>query len=385
MRRKTASLRRAAAALLAFSLAAARADAAHAGGSVRVEIEGCSLQTAEVTRLVQLELGSVLAAGADASDYRVTIRCSGADLSISLFDPLTQKSLSRTTVAPPPSQPEPERLVALTVAQLYRAAWLELAATDPPPLSPTDPRQRPPEEVALARRAAAQTLGDRRPDDGSAAPSTGVGPNGSSAPSTGVGAKQGVSKAPHPGGLAAPQAAPSPVQPRDRPWSIGVSPGMRARHLESAVLFPSLEATAAWAPGGRPFWVFAGGGFEWADVPRATGTLETLLVRGSAGVGMEPLVAGPWSAFAEASAGLTYLTISGHASRAPYAGRQIGGAGFDGSVGLGVAARLDAVRVELIGRFGLLAGTPTGIVAGDDDLSLDGPWTGLDLRLKWMW
>ncbi len=385
MRRKTVSLLRAATALLAFSLAATRADAAHAGGSVHVEIEGCSLQTAEVTRLVQLELGSVLAAGADASDYRVTIRCSGPDLSISLFDPLTQKSLARTTLAPPPSQPEPERLVALTVAQLYRAAWLELAAADPPPLSPADPRTRPPEEIASARREAVQTLRDRRPDDGSVAPSTGVGPNGSSAPSPGVGPKQGVSKAPHSGGLAAPQVAPSPLLLRECPWSLGVSVGARARHLESAVLFPSLEATAAWAPAGRSFWLFAGGGLEWADVARETGMLETLLVRASAGVGMEPLVAGRWSGFAEASAGLTYLTISGHASRAPYAGRQIGGAGFDGSVGIGVAARLDAVRVELLGRFGLLAGTPTGIVAGDDDLSLDGPWSSVDLRLKWMW
>lgn len=32
-----------------------------------------------------------------------------------------------------------------------------------------------------------------------------------------------------------------------------------------------------------------------------------------------------------------------------------------------------------------LVGTPTGIVAGDDDLSLDGPWGGIDLRFEWAW
>lgn len=357
---RATALRRPLAAGLALSVLAAPASLLHAAGSMPVSVEGCGMSSDEVTRLVQLELSSVLAAGADPAAYRVTIRCDGADLHLSLFDPLTRKSLARTVARPPPTQPEPERLVALTVAQLYRAAWLELTTDDPPPLAPSPAETRPPEEIASARRAAAQTLAERPPDIPSATPML-------------------------PTPTLPTPTLPAPTSPGGRSWSLGVALGARVRHAEDPLVLPNMEVFATWASTGRSFWLLVQAGMEWADVARETGMLETLLVRGGAGIGATALVSGRWSTFVEAAAGLTHLTISGHAARPPYTGERIAGAGFDSSVALGVAVNEGPVRLELTGRAGLLAGTPTGIVAGDEDLSLDGAWGGVDLRFRWGW
>lgn len=363
---------------LALSTALLWSAEVRAVGAMEVSIEGCPMRADETTRLVKLELGSVLAAGSDASAYRVTLQCSGSDLRITIVDPLTAKSLARTVVAPPPSQPEPERLVALTVAQLYRASWLELAAEAPSPLPAAEPGNRPSEEMAAARIAAIRALEQPTNDRAAPSPNPAVA-SGASSPNPAVVPGAPASRSP----VAPAPAVSGPASSEHRSWSLGVSLGARARHLESAVLFPSLEASVAWAPRSASLRLSVHGGVEWADIPRATGMLETLLVRAGIGLGMEPFASGPWSGLVEATGGLTHLTISGHAPRELYTGRQIGGPGFDGSVALGLSLRLDAIRFDALARVGLLVGTPTGLVAGDDDLSLDGPWTGAELRVRW--
>lgn len=60
------------------------------------------------------------------------------------------------------------------------------------------------------------------------------------------------------------------------------------------------------------------------------------------------------------------------------------GGGFDGSVGIGVGWTPHPIRLELLGLIGLLAGSPAGLVEGDDEVSLDGAWGGLDLRIGWL-
>ncbi|MBL8742014.1 MAG: hypothetical protein JNK04_12995 [Myxococcales bacterium] len=304
---------------------------------ISVRVDGCTLRSSELERLVKLELASVLDAGA-AGGYVVAIRCEADEVQIALRDPLTKKGLERTVVAPPSSQPEPERLLALTIAQLYRASWLELAAEPTAPLDSPPTVERPVAELAKAREAAVGSLPVRVPP-------------------------------------------PSAVRPSFA--SLGVSVGGRVRASDAPVLLPSLDLRASWLPTGELVWLSLATAAEWANVTRASGSLSALVLRGDLGVGIEPLVSGPWSGFAEVEGGIAVTRIAGDAEPGYWEDTALG-PGFEGSLGLGAAARVDAIRFELLARVGFLHGTPAGIVSDDADLSLDGVSGGLDLRVRWM-
>ncbi len=304
---------------------------------IAVTVDSCSLSSGELERLVKLELSSVLETSASGG-YAVAIRCEAGEVHIALRDPLTKKGLERTVVAPPASQPEPERLIALTIAQLYRASWLELAAEPAAPLASPPEVGRPVAELAKARKAAVERLPTREP------------------------------------------IAPIAERPRA---SLGVSAGERVRARDTPLLLPSVDLRATWLPTGELVWLSVATAVEWANVGRTSGSLSTLLLRGDVGVGIEPLVSGPWSGFAEVEGGVAVTRIAGEAL-AGYRADTALGPGFEGSIGIGAAARVDVIRFELVGRVGLLHGTPAGLVAADEDLSLDGISGGLDLRVRWM-
>ena len=330
------------ASLLPFLEAApARAEEAD---SVSVTSSDCTFDAKELERLVKLELSSVLDQQG-SGQYGVELRCSDDAIAIKIRDPLTRKSLERSVRPPPASQPEPERLLALTVAQLYRAAWLELAADTKGALPPSEPAPRAARVVMAARRAAESTL----------------------SPSIG-------------------RTAPRPTRPANQPqrpptWSIGVAGGVRARRLQQPIVLQSLELDASMRPTGRLLWVLVDAGAEWASLSRSAGNVDVVLARGAAGMGVEPLVAGRWSGFAELAAGFAYARIAGRDPIRGYKAGHVAGAGFDGSVALGAALTVGFLRVELTGRSGLLANTPAGRIRGQHDVSLDGPWAGGDLRL----
>jgi len=319
------------AALFAITtLASARASADPAAG-IHVGVEGCALDAGELERLVRLELVSVLGPEASGS-YDVAIRCQSEELTIALYDPLTAKKIERVVALPPPSQSERERLVALAVAQLYRAAWLELVAHDPPPLSAPD-ATRPkaaPREVEGAKGAAARVV--RR-------------------------------------------VAPTQT------LSIALLGGAVGRALESPLVFPEAEVEVAFVLEHK-LRLGVYGGLEWASIGRLTGVVDTLLGRAGAIAGFEPLSLGAWSGFVEAAGGVGYGRLSGSSAKAPYREGTVSGAGFDGAIGVGAAARVGPIRFEIVARLGMLVGTPTGWVAGDDDVSLDGVWAGGALRLR---
>lgn len=319
---------------LALALGATRADADE---SINVTVEGCQLDASELERLVKLELVSVLDGNAGGG-YAVAMRCHGGHVHIRLRDPLTSKGLERSVLAPPVSQAEPERLLALTVAQLYRASWLELSAEPVSPLPIADVVPRPAKELASAQKTAVATM----------------------------------------------RAPPSKPEGPPKRGSVSALVGGRVRAADTPILLPSVGLEGSWMPTGELFWVIAATGFEWAAVTRDTGTLNTLLLRAGAGLGVEPLVSGPWSGFGELTGGVAIARISGADLAPGYESNVALGAGFEGSLGVGVAARVDVIRFELIGRVGLLYGTPAAIVSGDEDLSLDGVSGGLDLRVRWM-
>lgn len=320
-------------AVVAAVLAASIGWAGRAFGEpIDVEIHQCEWRRDELARLVRLELASVLVASGPTAVYRVAITCMPQGVRIQLDDPLTGKRLERVVTAPPLDQPEPERLLALTVAQLYRASWLELVAEDEPPLPAADPALPREDALATAREAVLPTV--------------------------------------------------QPSRPTDRPWSVGLGGGVQIRRLQAPLVLPRVEAQVAWWPS-RRVWLFVSGGGEWASPSRTTGTVETLVLRGAAGVGVEPLVRGAWSAFAEIESGAAYARFEGTDVPDGYATDTIAGAGFDASVALGAGLTVEPIRIELLGRLGVLAWTPVAIVDGDDDVALDGAWTGALLRMRW--
>lgn len=322
---------------LAVALAFGAAVPQEAAAQTWVDAPGCPVDAGLLSRLVRIELASVVDAAADPGRFVVSLRCVGREVKVALADPLTSKSLERVVLAPQPDEPEPERLLALTVAQLYRASWLELTARNVEP-APLPPAVLPtPNPVVLES------------------------------------ARQLVS-----GWMPPLEAVPL------RDLSLAVAGGLRARRLQEATLLPQVELTGSWAPTGEWFWFSLLAGVEAGSQRRAGGALDVLLGRFSGAIAVEPFASGPWSGFGELTWGAALLRVSTSDVAEGFRGGSVFGAGFDGSLALGAAARVDPLRFELLGRFGVLEGTPTAIVLDDDDLDLDGTWAGLELRVRWV-
>ncbi len=301
---------------------------ARAETPLSVKTDGCSLDLPALDRLIQIELGSVLQRPHGARPFRVDLACKEGDLSISIFDAITRKNISRTVNQPAPTS-EPERLVALAVAQLYRASWLELLAEDPPPLPP------PPREVIAAPEAvqAARLTVDRL-----VAPEA---PPGLSL--VAAGGARWHARAPAALGAAA----------------IGAA--VPARGLLLGVEVGLLKGTASRDAGAVGLWLI-----------EATATVQRELWASL----RARVVAGP-----ELSA--AYQQLGGRPSRAAIAGGTVSGAGVDAGLRASVWLRLGPVGLGAQARGGYLLGVPRGFIAGSDPVSLGGPWVGAELRLSW--
>jgi hypothetical protein len=121
------------------------------------ECEG--LSTAEVERLLAIELTTVAETGGIAASLAIELDCRGNVIEIAVRDPLTRKRLAREIPAPAPDAAGRERMVALAISQLFVASWLEL-------LMPPDQRPQPEPEVdpnaVVAARDTAETKVEAR-------------------------------------------------------------------------------------------------------------------------------------------------------------------------------------------------------------------------------
>jgi len=161
--------------------------------------------------------------------------------------------------------------------------------------------------------------------------------------------------------------------------------GARGRRLQTPALLPSIELVGTWAPTGELFWLSASGGLEYANLDRLSGAVDVIVGKVLVGGAIEPLVSGPWSGFAEVSAGVAITHFASSSVRPGYAAAPtLRGAGFDANLGVGAALLAGPIRLELVARAGALTGTPTGHVSADDAIDLDGPWVGGDWRMRWM-
>jgi hypothetical protein len=120
------------AAVLAVMLCAVPPAHADEGIDVTLEVAPCvRADSQRVRRLFELELGTSHAeSAAAASGARVAIRCDGDLVVLTVYDPVTGKSLSRAIDPGPPAGRD--RLIALAVLELLVASWVELEATPEP-------------------------------------------------------------------------------------------------------------------------------------------------------------------------------------------------------------------------------------------------------------
>lgn len=110
------------------------------GLDVTLEVAPCvRADAARVRRLFELELGTSHADAAGAAKgARLSIHCDGELILLSVHDPVTRKTLSRTIDPGPPAGRD--RLIALAVLELLVASWAELAATPEPVGEPAGSR-----------------------------------------------------------------------------------------------------------------------------------------------------------------------------------------------------------------------------------------------------
>ena len=115
------------------------------GPPIHLEVEPCgdAVSSPEVARIAALELRaeSVETVNRPASTTSVRVQCVGPRALIFVLDPLTGKSLARAIDLDAVAAPSRSRLLALAVAELVAASWIELdtnhspVAMAPPPAS----------------------------------------------------------------------------------------------------------------------------------------------------------------------------------------------------------------------------------------------------------
>jgi len=105
-----------------------------------LELEGCEgLDEAALSRRLELELLDVAPSLREVGPPPVVVRCTDALVAITIGDPATGKTVAREV--PRPDGVGAERVIALSVAELYIASWLELLMRPAPEAGEPDPPQ----------------------------------------------------------------------------------------------------------------------------------------------------------------------------------------------------------------------------------------------------
>jgi hypothetical protein len=129
------------------------------------EVDACvPVDQAQLRKLLSIELGTSSASEPPAevaadTPTRVWVRCGPAGIELLLEDGLTRKTLSRVLPAEAFTQGSQTRLLALSIAELVVASWVELRLTPKPAIEPVGP---PPSE--RARASAARVVERRAPE-----------------------------------------------------------------------------------------------------------------------------------------------------------------------------------------------------------------------------
>jgi hypothetical protein len=118
---------------------------------VALDTAGCpSLESALVHRLVGIELGTAVEPAAEDVTTLVTLRCSEEAIDIEVADAVTNKTLRRSIDRHALGAGTDERVIALAVAELVEASWVELRLEPEPPRPPSPVPEVRPEQRARA-------------------------------------------------------------------------------------------------------------------------------------------------------------------------------------------------------------------------------------------
>ncbi len=290
------------------------------------------LDAAEVERLVELELAAVTQEVRDGPPLQVELVCDADTLRIGVLDPLTSKQLERTVPAPA-AEPGRSRVVALAVAQLFAASWLELLLAPPPdepdPIAPPPAQGTSPAAIDAAATAARDWV-----------------------------------RAP----------------PVAREVELLAGAGARGRALESApwgALHIDLDARA-WL---RPRVAVIGRvGFDVGRSLRAAGQVRGSSVIGSVGMAWRSGT-GSVTLGGALLAGAGFASVRGDAPRPGYEASTLRGATGEALVSVGPRIAVGRLRVELDADVGAMLRTPRGLISDDVAVTMGGVFAGGTLRL----
>ena len=303
------------------------------GAPLRVEAPSCpTLDAHEVERLVSLELEAVTQEVRAGPPLRVELECEGEQLRIAVTDPVTDKRLQRQVPAPTEELGK-ERVVALAIAQLFAASWLELLLVQDPDEAAVEVEPRPAPgtsagAVEAARRVAHESTAVLEPEIELMA---GAGVRGRAL-----------------------EAAPFPALVVDvevRGWlaegvavvgRVGYDHGQAERELGRVI--------------GQAVTVGAGLGWRWRP-------------RSSIGLGGSALICAGWA------------RVTGRTDRqGPTTGSNQGATG-DLTVGLGPRVFAGRFRLDLDAELGGMLRSPEGLVSRERSVSMGGLYAGAVLRL----
>ncbi|HWB77923.1 MAG TPA: hypothetical protein VG755_23325 [Nannocystaceae bacterium] len=312
-----------------LALLLAHAEPAASEAQIEVAARDCGmLDAVEVTRLLRIELLAVTQEIRSGPPLEVELRCASPTMTIAVSDPLTGKRLARD-VPLPADEPGRERVVALAIAQLFAASWLELLLpSEPaPPASDPVPPKLAPEPAAVA-------------------------------------------------------AARTDARKRVRPRSLAVAFGgvVRGRALERT---PTLTGGGeidlrGWFGDAA---IVVRVGLEAGSARRPQGNVRALAVIGSVGAAGRVHVGERWDLGGLVLVGGGFARLRGDPSQPGVeAGGIVGGTG-QLMVGGGPRLRLGRIALELDAEIGGMLRTPQGQVADQRTVTLGGLFVGGALRL----
>lgn len=141
---------------------------AFAGNHPRVELalDPCVDARDEVQRIVQIELGDLLAADHDSSAVRTRVRasCEAGAIVLRVEDPATGQALVRSVALASTAPAVRPRVIGLAIVELVASSWTELEPAPPPPVvtSLAPPPPAPPPVPSEAPPAATTSVANAR-------------------------------------------------------------------------------------------------------------------------------------------------------------------------------------------------------------------------------
>jgi len=274
-------------------------------------------------QLLQLELGIAGGGESEAAGTRLTLSCMPGAVRISARELGTRRELSRD-VAVAPDNPDAERVLAISAAQLVRAlAWLPQDAAEDAP----KPRPKPPPSYA----------GE-------------LGPKDPAKFATSARVEAGV--------------------------------GARARSLKAQLV--SLRVGLAYDWGiARSLHFGVGVGYESGGADRRIGSVDARLLGGGLRLAWTLLSARPVALELRGEAAVERAWLTGAPSQPGFRGGELSGVGGEAGVDFGPTFRLGLLSVRLSGQVGAAYFGGQGLVSGEEAIDLNGPWAGCMLALAW--